>query len=226
MSLPLLIQPVVLPTEFTQLLAMDMTDDLEVALNIKTFLTKTPSIKMVLSKKTEPKNLEDHLEKWVKGQGWHQFRDNIASIYLSKLEENIFLNDVNPKILHRVLETENKLSPYSTKNHSRTFLFSLFLRFHNQKYSKNKLELPTSLFRYLDLFERRHDKIDYFVLTLWHFISFFYEDKLDRLLKKNLSSFDNFYDHLTIDQKEIFVRNFLHYSFSINEFDLFEKRIN
>jgi hypothetical protein len=226
MSLPLLIQPVILPTEFTQLLAMDMTDDLEISLNIKTFLTKTPSMKMVLEKNTDLKNLEDNLEKWIRGQGWLQFRDNLAAIYLSKLEENVFLNDVKSKIANRVFEIENKLQPYSLKNHSRTFLFSFFLKVHNHKYSKNKLDLPISLCRYLDLFDKRHDKIDYFVLALWHFIHFFDEDKLDRLLKKDIHNFENFYDHLTVDQKEIFVRNFLHYSFSINEYDLFEKRIN
>jgi hypothetical protein len=226
MSLPFVIQPIQLPLELTQLLSLDMKDDLEVTLNIKTFLTKTPSIKMILNRKTDLKNLEENLEKWVKAQGWLQLRDNIAAIYLSKLQENVFLNDINSRILYHVLDVENKLQPYSLKNNSRSFLFAFFLKVHNQLHPKNKLELPISFFRYMDIFGRRHEKVDYFILTLWHFIHFFDEDKFDRLFKKDISNLDTFYDLLTIDQKEIFVKNFLNYSFSINEFDLFEKRIN
>ncbi len=158
---------------------------------------------------------------------WSHFRDQLASIYIYKAVYGHYPESPQLSLVNDIHRLEDKLSGHGILSNSRAFLFGFYLKMlqiqlrkENSEHTQNLLDLPKDILRILSLSKHRTEKIDLLTLLVWHFSEFIGLDHTESFIKSR-STYNELYDLLSDEQKNIVSNNFLSYCASIKEDEIF-----
>ena len=214
-----------LPPEFAILLRSNLSQEKDMVDLIQSSFSANPIFKVIFGHISSFMSSNQDVKQIIKSLGWLHFRDRLASLYLNKLVFGRYPYEVDSEVINDILELETRLSSYSVQNVSRAYLLGFYIKIHNINHPTDLLVIPDSVFEVLKYNQHRMERIDYLIILLWHFVTFFGEKKVREMINEEQRSYEDFYEVMNDQQKDIMLRNLLHYGFSIDEHDIFEHEI-
>jgi hypothetical protein len=166
------------------------------------------------------------LEKVIMTLGWSNFRDRMASVYISKSMYGEFPSKTDMELVEDIKSLENRFTDHSVNSYSRLFLFGFYLKLANfeiQHREDNKfleIKIPDELGAMLKLSQGRSERIDWLILILVHLFSYFGEKTLTNHLVAG-RKFEELYAQMPKEDQQIMGQNLMAYGASIQEPDIF-----
>jgi hypothetical protein len=161
------------------------------------------------------------LEKVIMTLGWSNFRDRMASVYISKSMYGEFPSKTDMDLVEDIKSLENRFTDHSVNSYSRLFLFGFYLKLANfeiQHREDNKfleIKIPDELGAMLKLSQGRSERIDWLNL-----FSYFGEKTLMNHLVAG-KKFEELYAQMPKDDQQVMGQNLMAYGASIQESDIF-----
>ena len=174
----------------------------------------------------------------VRGLGWKNFRDRLASVFLYYAHNNRFPRwiDSHEECQEKCqgpIELDQQMLPYTTSGHSRAFLLALYLKLAQAHLNKmgpssqimeqklKSLEIPQAVLALFKKAKSKVVKIDWAILLLWHFADDMGIEQLTKLLDRG-TNFKTLQGLLTNEQRDKLYTNLLLYSYGIDDQDFFQ----
>lgn len=214
-----------LPKEFTTLLKKN-SSHLSQSSEVVNAFKSQKAIFGVLETSLSEFDEGQGLEKVFLALGWSGFRDRLASIYISKTIYGDFPRKSNLELIEDIKQFEARLEGHSVNSSSRLFLLGLYLKLANyelQIQEDNRffeIKIPANVDEVLNLSQVKSDKIDWLILIIYHLQLALGEKMLTNCIL-NGKNFNDIYELLSINEKEVMARNLLAYGASIQDSELF-----
>ena len=221
--------PVVyIPEDLTWLNALYLNNSSKSYLVISEEVLKKPFLKLHVKKLFDRYIKAGSFEPMLNALGWKGFRDRLSSSYLYHYYHGVFPDEDELENIADVIRFEEELKGIFPEGNSRAFFLGFFLKMcelnslsSTSSEFKRYLHLSRELKEALLLGDQKVVRPDWLVLSLMHFESFFGKENLLSLLKKENGNFKKLKKHLSQDQLELMVQNFLRYSAGIGEDEVF-----
>lgn len=163
------------------------------------------------------------IEKVMLALGWANFRDRVASVYISKAIYGNFPKKTDMNLVEEIKDIEATFRENSTQSQSRTFLLCFYLKLAElrlQEKENNRfldLKLPkASIAKVLNLSQGRSDKMDWLILLVLHFNQLLSEELVVRSLASG-KKFQDLYQMMSVENRKLMHQNLLAYGASIEE---------
>lgn len=213
-----------LPDDFTHLLKVNMQSSSKNFLELKQYFMTKPDMTFLLKNCFQDIDEAGNVDRIMKAVGWFGMRDRLANIYLHRLEHGVFPKAPPENECADILLFEDEFKRFTVDGYSRLFLLAFYLKFtlKDQKIKTHFREVITAdeMMKCFVSGKSRIIKIDWMVVILSHFVSFFgIELCLTHL--KNGNSFSELWKQLEEKQQRILTANLLSYGAAINEPDIF-----
>lgn len=219
-----------LPEEFVELLKSNLSGQVTTDQVFKKIRTNRALFTML---EVSFQDLDDGrgLEKTMMAQGWQNFRDRMASLYVSKTLYGHYPALTDPSLVEEVTKLESDFAPHGVHSNSRVFMLGFYLKLAQlelQRRENNKfveLQVPVhQVLPILRLTAGRSEKIDWLILIVLHLLQGLGEKVLAEAILKG-KTFDEIYTLLSPIERRRMHTNLLSYSASIRESEnfLYEK---
>jgi hypothetical protein len=159
--------------------------------------------------------------------GWHNFRNRMASLYISKAIYGKFPIKTDLSLVEDLISFENNFSGSGVQSNSRIFMLAFYFKLAQLKLQKSSepyqldLNVPyQQLSRVLKLSQGRSEKTDWLILISLHFLQGLGETGFSQSIISG-QSFDEIYQFLSPQYRKLMHDNLLTYSASIDEGDMF-----
>jgi len=166
------------------------------------------------------------LEKTVLALGWANFRDRLASLYISKSIYGSFPQKTSMELVEDIKAFEQKFIDQGVHSNSRLFLLGFYLKLANiqiQRRENNQfleIKIPDEIGPILKLSQGRSEKIDWLILIVMHLREALGEKTLTHAISAG-KRLEEIYAMVSVESKHIMHENLLGYSASIREPDFF-----
>jgi hypothetical protein len=166
------------------------------------------------------------LEKTMMALGWSNFRDRMASLYISKFIYGDYPQATSMDLVEDIKLLELKYLDHGVHSFSRLFLLGFYLRLANiqvQRREHNQyleIKIPDEVGMILRLSQGRSEKIDWLILIIMHLLNAFG----DKMLTNSLVSgkkFEELYVLMPPEARKAMADNLLAYGASIREQEVF-----
>jgi hypothetical protein len=216
---------IILPQEFLVLLKTNLPSSpipkqiIEILNGNKAF---TRVLEVSLSEFSEGLNLE----KAIKTLGWPSFKERTASLLIYKVVYGHYPTKSHIRLIEDVKNFETRFRDHSVTGSSRLFLLGLYIKLANMELQIaegdfiKELTFPDEINSLLKISQGRSEKIDWLLIVIYHLNLFLGFEVLSKHLRNHLS-FEEIFNLLSNDQREILARNLLAYGASIQEQDFF-----
>jgi hypothetical protein len=166
------------------------------------------------------------LEKLMLALGWSNFRDRMASLYVYKSIYGEYPAKTNMDLVDDIKAIETRFSEHAVHSYSRLFLLGFYLKLaqvkvrHRESNRFLDLKLPPEIGTVIALSEARSERPDWILLMVSHFqIAFGTKNLINGLISGK--KFEELYELMNPEQRELMHRNLLAYGASIQEEDVF-----
>lgn len=216
---------VTLPTEFTTLLKSNLSVTTSPA-PIFDVIRPNKALYMVLERAFQEFDDGRGLEKTMMALGWSNFRDRMASLYISKCIYGDFPQKTSMELVEDIKSLEQKYLDHGVHSFSRLFLLGIYLRLANIKVQTREqnqyleIKIPDEVALVLKLSQGRSEKIDWLILIIMHFLNAFGEKMLINYLLSG-KKFEELYELMSPDVRKSMLDNLLAYGASIKEHEVF-----
>lgn len=167
------------------------------------------------------------IEKTMVALTWHNFRNRMASLYISKAIYGKFPAKTDLSLVEDLISFENNFTGSGVHSNSRIFMLAFYIKLAQLKIQKNTeppfvdLNIPhKSLTQILKQSQGRSEKTDWLILVTLHFLQGMGETGLSQAIIAG-RSFDDIYDMLTPGFRRRMHDNLLTYGSSVGEPDIF-----
>jgi hypothetical protein len=166
------------------------------------------------------------VEKVMMALGWANFRERMASIYISKALYGQYPSKTEMELVDDIQEIENRFSHHAVHSYSRLFLLGFYIKLANLQLQRNEsthhpeIQIPKEIGLMLKLSQGRSTRIDWLILILLHMN----QALGDKLLLNSLifgKKLKELYQLMSVDFQELLHQNLLAYGASIQEDDIF-----
>jgi hypothetical protein len=215
-----------LPDHYTQLLRVNMQSSGKNFSELQYYIAEHKGLYLMFRKIFEDIDSSGNVNKVLKSLGWHGVRDRFACLYIEKLINGQFPKNVQTGNCFGLLGLEDRLKPFCIGGYSRAFLLGFYFKMASIELSiagdssGSELIKIDEVFEVLALSTSRTIKIDWVVILIQHLILFLGKDEVVELVRAG-GKYQDIYELLTQDQKQIYINNLLAYGASINEKDIF-----
>lgn len=215
-----------LPQEFVTLLKSSLSGQIEPS-SVFNILRPNKALFSVLEKSF--RHLDDGrgLEKTMLAQGWVNFRNRVASLYVSKAIYGDYPLKTDLSFVEDLIQFEQDFQGHGVQSNSRIFLLGFYLKLAQlslQKEEGNRffeIEISkASVLKTLKLTQGRSQRLDLLVLILSHFIRGLGEKTLTNAVVHG-KTFSEIYDAMADRDRRVMHDNLLAYGASIQENDVF-----
>jgi hypothetical protein len=165
------------------------------------------------------------LEEIYQSFGWKLFRDQLTAIYLYRYEYKNYPVSLDIIELDQIVQFEEKFYPYSLLHDSRSFLLAFYLKMAEitfWKYSGGaKIDLISSaetVFSLMENVKTKNPRIDWLILSLWHFQEYYGDEKLLSMLDTNDFNYKSLYSGLDKKYQTIMTSNLIQYGLSVGDY--------
>lgn len=215
-----------LPQEFVTLLKSSLSGQIEPSA-VFNVLRPNKALYSMLEKSF--KHLDDGrgLEKTMLAQGWNNFRNRVASLYVSKAIYGHYPLKTDMGLVEDLIQFEQDFQGHGVQSNSRIFLLAFYLKLaqlrlqetEGNRFFEIEISRP-SVLKLLKVTQGRSQRLDILILTLSHMIQGLGEKTLTSALVSG-KSFSEIYDTLGEDDRKLMHDNLLAYASSIGEDDIF-----
>ncbi len=166
------------------------------------------------------------LEKLMLALGWPNFRDRMASVFVYKAIYGKYPRKTNMELVDEIKTIETKYSDHAVHSFSRLFLLGFYLKLAQIKIRTRdnnrflEIKLPSEIGTVLELSKARTEKIDWLILLITHLQIAFGPKTLATQIA-NGKKFEDLYESMPIEHRQVMNQNFLAYAASINESEIF-----
>lgn len=216
---------VVLPKEFVQLLKANLTGASPTA--IFDIIRPNRGLFEVLDVAFREFNDGRGLEKVMVALGWANFRDRMASVYISKAIHGQWPLKTDMGLVEEIQKFEATYADSSVSGPSRAFLLGFYLKLsqiRTQELEKNKFlefRLPDEvILPLMKITQARAEKIDWMILLIFHLSEALGEKSLAGALLGE-KSFDEIYEMMSDESRKRMHDNLMSYGMSIHEPEIF-----
>lgn len=215
-----------LPQEFVTLLKSSLSGQVEPSA-VFGILRPNKALYALLEKSF--KHLDDGrgLEKTMLAQGWNNFRNRVASLYVSKAIYGDYPLKTDMSLVDDLIQFEQDFQGHGVQSNSRIFLLGFYLKLAQlslQKLEGNRffeIEISKpSVQKLLKITQGRSQRLDILILTLAHLIKGIGEKTLTSAIV-NGKSFTEIYEAIGDEDRKLMHHNLLAYASSIGEDDIF-----
>ena len=218
-----------LPNDFVQLLRVNMRHSGAWHSDLKKYIIENKSLNGIIQKIFSDVKQND-IGFYINTFGWGVLRNKITAyyIYFSKYKE--YPEEIKIDILDDMIKMEEDLAFIEVSGFSRVLMFAFYLKLNcieeNIENIRDHPFYPNQ--KIIDFLKRSQQKIirvDYIIILLHYYISFFNDLKVEEFLYGG-DSYHLIYSKLTVEQREIFCSNFLNYTGAIGDNEiLVSKRV-
>ena len=214
-----------LPSEFVTLLKSNLSVTTSPA-PIFDVIRPNRALYLILEKAFQEFDDGRGLEKTMMALGWSNFRDRMASLYISKFIYGDYPQTTSMELVDDLKLLELKYLDHGVHSFSRLFLLGFYLRIANiqiQRREHNQyleIKIPDEVGMILRLSQGRSEKIDWLILIIMHLLNAFG----DKMLTNSLVSgkkFEELYVLMAPEARKIMADNLLAYGASIRESEVF-----
>jgi hypothetical protein len=194
--------------------------------NLQFYISERKGFNLLFRRLFHDIDTSGNINKVLKSLGWHGVRDRFACLYIEKLINGDFPKNIQTGNCFGILGVEDRLKKYSIEGYSRGFLIAFYFKMASIELSiagdssGSDLLKIDDVFEVLDLSTSRTIKIDWIIILIQHLIYFLGKDEVLELVRAG-GRYEDIYNLLTQDQKELYMNNLLSYGASINEKDIF-----
>ncbi len=215
-----------LPQEFVTLLKSNLSGQVEPSA-VFNILRPNKALYSMLEKSF--KHLDDGrgLEKTMLAQGWNNFRNRVASLYVSKAIYGHYPLKTDMSLVEDLIQFEQEFQGHGVQSNSRIFLLGFYLKLAQlnlQQVEGNRffeIEISkSSVLKALKLTQGRSQRLDLLILTLSHLVQGLGEKTLTNAVVQG-KSFSDIYDSMADRDRKLMHDNLLAYGSSIAEDDIF-----
>lgn len=225
----LILPHVILPAEFLALLKTSLPVSTSSA-PVFDVIRPNGALYMVLERAFMEFDDGRGLEKTMVALGWSNFRDRMASLYVSKAIHGEFPLNTSMDLVEDIKSLESRYGSHGVHGASRLFLLGFYLKLANlqiQKRENNKfleLRIPIEVDACLRLSQGKSEKIDWLLLILMHLLAGLGDKQVMNYLLSG-KKFQDIYPLMPEDHRKTMLNNLLAYGASIREQDnfLYEK---
>ncbi len=203
-----------LPDYFTHLLKINLTDHERTYRVLRHLIQQEEGFGMLIKKGFSLGRLDSILQ----SVGWFGFREQLAALFISKLQCGEFNFEVSRNSVDDLVQFEDRFKTYATSGFSRSFLLGFYLKiaFGDGSLQYYLDEMP----RLLELSKSKAIKIDWVMVLLVHFDHYLGRKGLESILQDGIE-FEDIFNFLKDSQKNEMIENLLSYGNSINEPQMF-----
>lgn len=215
-----------LPQEFVTLLKSNLSGQIEPSA-VFSIIRPNKALYSMLEKSF--KHLDDGrgLEKIMLAQGWNNFRNRVASLYVSKAIYGHYPLKTDMSLVEDLTQFEQDFQGHGVQSNSRIFLLGFYLKLaqlslqqtEGNRFFEIEISKP-SVLKALKLTQGRSQRLDILILTLSHLIQGLGEKTLTNAIVQG-KSFSEIYDSLSDRDRKLMHDNLLAYGASIGEDDIF-----
>lgn len=216
-----------MPDAFTFLLRSNMQSSGKVFTQLQLYVARKPELNALVTRCFRGIDPELRVEAIIKSLGWHGFRDHLAALYIERARLGYYPKKLDAGAVQEIIHFEEKLKDHTVQGHSRAFLLGFYLKLlllsTSQKEPTAKLHdllIRDEVVAHLEYARGRSIKIDFVLLILQHLNQFLGKEELSKNLRAQ-KTYEELYQKLTTNQKQVVVRNLLAYGSSIGENDIF-----
>ncbi len=166
------------------------------------------------------------LEKLMLALGWSNFRDRMASVYVYKSIYGEYPAKTDMDLVDDIKAIETRFTEHAVHSYSRLFLLGFYLKLAQLKVRNREnnrfmeLKLPHEIGTLIAISEARSERPDWLLLIVSHFqIAFGTKNLINGLIAGK--KFDELYELMNPEHRELMHRNLLAYGASIQEEDIF-----
>lgn len=216
---------VTLPTEFITLLKTNLSVTTSPA-PIFDVIRPNHALYMVLERAFKEFDDGRGLEKTMMALGWSNFRDRVASVYVAKSIYGDYPAATSMELVEDILALEHKYIDHGVHSFSRLFLLGFYLKLANiqtQRRENNQfleVRIPDDIAPILRLSQGRSEKIDWLLLIITHLVNSLGSKMLTNALLSG-KKFEDLYELMSVDARQMMSNNLLAYGASIREPDMF-----
>ena len=161
-------------------------------------------------------NQVESLDEMVRSLGFFGLRDRLTAYYLQREVEGRYPEQVNLRRIEDVQKFHQVLQPFSSGDHSRTYLLALFLQLQRWQHDL-KLAVPLEVLNNLKGARAKSPQIDWCVLMTWHYGLYLGHRDLNDFIEKKELSYQELWAKLHREQQVEMMSNLLIYGMSIGE---------
>ena len=211
-----------LPEELVLLLKSNLSLDKDIFNIIFEILKNNRSIELLLNDTFSFFDGEKRFLEMIRSLGWLHFRDRLTALYLNQIKDGHYHSQIDTTILNDLLILEQKLEDHTIQWGARSYLLGIYLTALKLSDDNFHFKIPNVVFDLLKVSRGRIEKIDWMVLTLWHFSNFLGDKKLHEAIVNERKTYQDLYLMLSNSQQKNMLENFLNYSYSIQDSDYFK----
>lgn len=213
------------PAPYMGLLRTNMQKTEKIYNHLKAYIERHDDLQGLILKGMRDIDENQRLDKIISSLGWLGVRDRLACQYLHYNKHRHFPVQTVLEEIDDILNFEKKLHSYTAEGYSRGFMLAFYLRLLDDQLNQYMDEsdifsISDDCFELLKLARIKTLPIDWMILVMEHFISFFGKDELHRMLLDGVD-YNEFYQKLSSDEKVLFNKNLIIYAASIGETDIF-----
>jgi hypothetical protein len=215
-----------LPQEFVTLMKSNLSGQVDPAI-VFNAIRPNKALYSMLEKSFQHLDDGRGLEKTMLSQGWNNFRNRVASLYVSKAIYGHYPLKTDMALVEDLIEFEQEFQGHGVQSNSRIFLLGFYLKLaqlnlqetEGNRFFEIEISKP-SVIKALKLTQGRSQRLDFLILTLSHFIQGLGEKTLTNAIVQG-KSFSEIYDSMGDRSRKLMHDNLLAYGSSINEDDTF-----
>jgi hypothetical protein len=222
------LQSVIIPVEFSRLCRLSMSERRDEMRTVSSIIALNPGLSLLCEKVFKEFSSDGNIEAMVQVLGWRSFRDRLASVFLYHKKNNRFPDESDLSLVKQISDFEKRFSKYSPASSSRVFLLGLYLKFLEIELIENSiimdgnlLNIPSEIDSILAEGKSKSEKLDFIILFVWHAIAYFGRDKALIEFQNKAFSFEKIKDSFDDDFYKTMITNYIVYSTSINDEQLF-----
>lgn len=221
----LVLRPYKLPDELIFLLKSNMTHDQDILSFIYEVLENNQSLQYLFNHTFSYVEGEKTFREMMKSLGWLHFRDRLSALYLNRIRDGYFPTQIDSSLINDMLILEQRLEDNTIQSVSRSYLLGFYLTTLKLTDEHFSARIPRVVFDLMKISRSRIERIDWMVLLLWHFATFLGDKYLHEAIVNERKTYQELYERLTKAQQKHMIRNFLHYSYSIQDPDFFKNQL-
>ena len=213
-----------MPESYCRLLAVDMTSTSKHHIGLQNYILSNPSLKGITSR-IFSRGADLDINTQIKTLGWYGVRDRLMAYYIHFAHTNKHTKIVNVDIIEDIIHMEKALRFSTVSGYSRVLLLLFYMKLDNLESSEhalsNHLLYPNEkVINILKLTNKRTIKIDYLIILIHHLLDFFGEKELLIMINEG-KPFHELYQKMEPYQIDKITENFLTYSASIDDSEIF-----
>ncbi len=213
-----------MPDAYCRLLAVDMTSTSKHHIGLQNYILSKPSLKGITSR-IFSRGADLDINSQIKTLGWYGVRDRLMAYYIHFAVTNKHTKQVDVDNIEDILHMEKALRFSTVSGYSRVMLLLFYMKLDNlesseHQLSKHPLYPSEKVISILKLTNKRTVKIDYLIILIHHLLEYFGEIELLDFIKEGVP-FHTLYEQMDAHQIEKLTENFLAYSASIDDSEIF-----